>query len=159
MMKGLSRKIICMCIGLCAVAVITPWVADAQDDLQAASEVIRHQKRIYMEKIMELNAQEREAFWALYAEYETGLSKLRSKRIELAVKFLQSHGSLSDADALDMLNQKLELDAADLKFKQSYVAKFMQVLPGRKVVRFYQAENRFDTAATAELYRNIPVIR
>ena len=50
MMKGLSRKIICMCIGLCAVAVITPWVADAQDDLQAASEVIRHQKRIYMEK-------------------------------------------------------------------------------------------------------------
>jgi cytochrome c oxidase assembly protein Cox11 len=45
-------------------------------------------------------------------------------------------------------------------FKQlSYVAKFMQVLPGRKVVRFYQAENRVDTATTAELYRHIPVIR
>ena len=58
-----------------------------------------------------------------------------------------------------MLNQKLRLDEADLKFKQSYVVKFMQVLPGRKVVRFYQAENRFDTAAEAELYRNIPVIR
>jgi hypothetical protein len=159
MMRGLSRKIIYICIGLFAVAGMTPWEADAQEDLQAASEVIRHQKRIYMEKIMELNAQEKEAFWALYAEYESGLSKLRSKRIELAINFLQNHGSLSDAEAIDMLNQKLELDGADLKFKQSYVAKFMQVLPGRKVVRFYQAENRFDTAATAELYRNIPVIR
>jgi len=158
-MRGLSRKIICIYIGLFAFAVMTPWMADAQDDLKAASEVIKHQKKIYLEKIMELNAREKEAFWALYAEYESGLSKLRSKRIELAIKFLQNHGSLSDAEALDMLNQKLELDGADLKFKQSYVAKFMKVLPGRKVVRFYQAENRFDTAATAELYRNIPVIQ
>ena len=159
MIRGLSRKKIYRCIVLFAFAVMIPWVTHAQDDLQAASEAIRHQKKIYMEKVMELNAQEKEAFWALYAEYESGLSKLKSKRIELAINFLQSHVSLSDAEALDMLNQKLELDGADLKFKQSYVAKFRQVLPGRKVVRFYQAENRFDTAASAELYRNIPIIR
>jgi len=159
MIRGLSRKIICICIGLFAVAVITPWVADAQDDLQAASEIIRQQKKNYLANMMELTPQEKEAFWSVYDQYESGLSKLRSKRIELAVNFLQNHASLSDAEAIDMLKQKLELDAADLEFKQSYVAKFMQVLPGRKVVRFYQAENRFDTAATAELYRNIPVIR
>ena len=159
MMRDLSRKIICIYIGLFAVAFITPWVADAQDDLQAASEIIRQQKKNYLANMMELTPQEKEAFWSVYDQYESGLSKLRSKRIELAVDFLQNHASLSDAEAIDMLNQKLELDAADLKFKQSYVAKFMQLLPGRKVVRFYQAENRFDTAATAELYRNIPVIR
>ena len=159
MMRGLRHKIICICTGLFAVAVITPWVANAQDDLRAASEIIKKQKRFYIENLMELTPQEKEAFWSLYDEYESGLSELRSKRIELAINFLQNHGSLSDAEAIDMLNQKLALDAADLKFKQSYVAKFMQVLPGRKVVRFYQAENRFDTAATAELYRNIPVIR
>ena len=159
MMRDLSRKIICIYIGLFAVAFITPWVADAQDDLQAASEIIRQQKKNYLANMMELTPQEKEAFWSVYDQYESGLSKLRSKRIELAVDFLQNHASLSDAEAIDMLNQKLALDAADLKFKQSYVAKFMQVLPGRKVVRFYQAENRFDTAATAELYRIIPVIQ
>jgi len=159
MMRGLSRKIICILIGLFAVAVITPWAADAQDDLQAASEIIRQQKKNYLANMMELTPQEKEAFWSVYDQYESGLSKLRSKRIELAVNFLQNHASLSDAEAIDMLKQKLELDAADLEFKQSYVAKFMQVLPRRKVVRFYQAENRFDAAATAELYRNIPVIR
>ncbi|MDH4204001.1 MAG: hypothetical protein OEV45_00560 [Desulfobacteraceae bacterium] len=34
-----------------------------------------------------------------------------------------------------------------------------QVLSGRKVARFYQVENKFDTAAISQLYRNIPVIR
>lgn len=158
-MRGLIRKIIYSGIVGFALAVMTPWVTDAQDDLQAASEIIKKQKKLYIEKMMELTPQEKEAFWSLYAEYESGLSKLRGKRMELAINFLQSRGNLSDAEAIAMLNQKLGLDGADLKFKQSYVGKFMQVLPGRKVVRFYQAENRFDTAATAELYRNIPVIR
>ncbi|MEN8690658.1 MAG: hypothetical protein AB1Z20_11180, partial [Desulfobacterales bacterium] len=83
----------------------------------------------------------------------------RGERLKLATSFLQSHGNLSDAEALDMLTEKLRIDGEELKFKQAYVAKFMQVLPVRKVVRFYQAEHRFDTAANAELYRNVPLIR
>ena len=159
MMRGFGRKIISAGIVLFAVAVTTPWVANAQDDLRTASEVIKKQRQLYTQKIMELTPQEKEAFWSLYAEYESGLSKIRGERIKLATSFLQSHGNLSDAEALDMLTEKLRIDGDELKFKQAYVAKFMQVLPVRKVVRFYQAEHRFDTAANSELYRNIPLIR
>jgi ribosome-binding ATPase YchF (GTP1/OBG family) len=158
-MRGLIHRILSVAIVLCVLDVMTPWVTMAQDDLRAASEVIKNQKKHYIEKMMELTPQENQAFWALYAEYESGLSKLRENRIELATNFLQSQGNLSDAEALNMLMEKLRIDGDELKFKQSYVAKFRQVLPGRKVVRFYQAENRFDTAASSELYRNIPVIR
>ena len=62
MMKGLRRKIISAGIALFAVAVMTPWVANAQDDLRAASEVIKKQRKLYTEKIMELTPQEKEAF-------------------------------------------------------------------------------------------------
>jgi hypothetical protein len=158
-MRAVICKFVVAIIAITAVAAVNAPIVNAQEDLQAASEVIRQQKKIYIAKIMELTAQEKKAFWPLYAEYESGLSKLRAERIELAMNFLQNRGYLSDAEAIAMLNQKLSLDGADLKFKQSHVAKFMQVLPVRKVVRFYQAENRFDTAATAELYRNILVIR
>jgi cytochrome c oxidase assembly protein Cox11 len=80
-------------------------------------------------------------------------------RIQLASDFLENHANFTDAEALDMLYLKLKIDDEELQYKQSYVAKFLQVLPGRKVVRFYQTENKFDTAATSELYRNIPVIQ
>ena len=158
-MRAVIRKIIVVGIFIFGVSVMNSWVANAQDDLQAASEVIRNQRKIYIEKIMELTPQEKEAFWPLYAEYESGLSKIRGKRIELAMNTVQNQGNLSDAEAIAMLNQKMKIDVDELKFKLSYVAKFMQVLPGRKVARFYQVENRFDTAAISELYRNIPVIR
>jgi len=152
-------KQISLGVAFCVFVTIAPRVANAQDDLQAASEAIRNQKRIYIEKVMELTPQEEDAFWRLYAEYDSGLAKIAEKRITLATDFIASQGTLSDAKALAMLNQKLRIDGDELIFKQSYVSKFKQVLPGRKVVRFYQTENRFDTAATAELYRNIPVIR
>jgi len=62
MMRGLSRKIISAGIVLFAVAVMIPWAANAQDDFQAASEVIKKQRKLYTEKIMELTPQEKEAF-------------------------------------------------------------------------------------------------
>ncbi|MGD8971015.1 MAG: hypothetical protein PVG01_06375 [Desulfobacterales bacterium] len=159
MKKALNHHIISLAIGFCVFAVTVPWMANAQDDLRAASEAIRNQKRTYIEKVMELTPQEKDAFWRLYAEYDSGLAKITEESIKLAMDFIASQGTLSDAEALDMLNQKLRIDGDELLFKQSYVSKFKQVLPGRKVVRFYQTENRFNTAATAELYRNIPVIR
>jgi len=159
MTKAQSRKIISLGVAFYVFAFITPWVANAQEDLRAASEVIKNQRKLYIEKVMELTPQEKEAFWRLYAEYESGLAQIRSKRIELAIDFIKNQADFSDAEALDMLNQKLKIDGDELKFKQVYVAKFRQVLPGRKVVRLYQAENRFDTAATSELYRNVPVIQ
>ena len=54
----------------------------------------------------------------------------------MATSFLQSQGNLSDAEALNMLKEKLGTDGDELKFKQVYVVKFMKVLPVRKVVRF-----------------------
>jgi hypothetical protein len=158
-MRAGIRKIISVSILTFGVAVMNSWVANAQDDLKSASEVIRNQRKVYIEKIMEFTLEEKESFWLLYTEYESGLSKIREKRIELATSILKKRGILSDDEAITMLNQRMKIDVDELKYKLSYVAKFMKVLPGRKVARFYQAENRFDTAAIAELYSNIPGIR
>jgi len=158
-MRDVIHKIIVMGILIFGVGVINSTVANAQDDLKLVSEVIRNQRKSYIEKIMEFTPPEKEAFWPLYTEYESGLSKIREKRIELATSIFQKRGILSDDEAITMLNQRMKIDVDELKYKLSYVSKFMKVLPGRKVARFYQAENRFDTAAIAELYSNIPGIR
>ena len=158
-MRAGIRKIISVSILTFGVAVMNSWVANAKDDLKSASEVIRNQRKVYIEKIMEFTLEEKESFWLLYTEYESGLSKIREKRIELATSIFKKRGILSDDEAITMLNQRMKIDVDELKYKLSYVAKFMKVLPGRKVARFYQAENRFDTAAIAELYSNIPGIR
>jgi hypothetical protein len=158
-MRILIHKIIVTGILIFVVTIMNAWLANAQDDLQAASEIIKNKRKIFIEEVMELTPQEKEKFRPLYAEFESGLSKIRRERIELELKFIQNHEILSDAEAMDMLKQKWRLDNDELKFKQAYVDKFKQVFPGRKVVRFFQAENKFDTAAIAALYGNLPMIR
>lgn len=108
------------------------------------SEVIRSQKKKYIEEVMALTPEEKNDFWRVYAQYDAGLAKIRVQRMALATDFLSRHGELSDTEALDMSAQKLRIDSDELKFKQSFVAGFMAVLPGRKVLRLYQTENRFD---------------
>ena len=86
-----------------ALSVLIPCMSMAEDDLLTASEVIKKQRKVYIEKMMELTPQENEAFWSLYAEYESGLSKLRGQRIELATTFMRGHANLSDEQAVDMV--------------------------------------------------------
>ena len=158
-MRALIHKIIVVGIFIFVVAIMNSWLANAQDDFKTASEVIKNKRKIFIEEIMELTPQEKEKFWPIYDEFESELSKIRIKRIELELKFIRNHENLSNAEALAMLKQRWRLDSDELKLKQAYVDKFKQVFPGRKVLRFFQAENKFETAAIAELYGNIPMIR
>ena len=142
-----------------SITIVLPHIVKAQDDIRAATEAMNIQKRNYIETAMELTPVEKEAFSQVYAEYEAGLAAIEKKRVLLAAEFLANHDKLTDAGALDMLDRKLSIDREELAYKQSFVLRFMEILPGRKVLRFYQIENRLSTAATAELYRHIPVIQ
>jgi len=86
-------------------------------------------------------------------------TKAFSESKDAIYQLQKQFGIFSDDEAITMLNQRMKIDVDELKYKLSYVSKFMKVLPGRKVAGFCQAENRFDTAAIAELYSNIPGIR
>ena len=52
---------------------------------------------------------------------------------------------------------RIEEDRARLKAQ--YLPKFKKVLPVKKVARFYQIENKLDTALLAELAEAIPLAR
>jgi hypothetical protein len=90
-MRASIHKIIVVGILIFVVTIMNAWPANAQDDLQAESEIIKNKRKIFIEEVMELTPQEKEKFWPLYAEFESGLSKIRRERIELALKFIQNH--------------------------------------------------------------------
>ena len=51
----------------------------------------------------------------------------------------------------------IETERARLKAK--YLPKFKKVLPAKKVVRFYQLENKLHTALLDEMAEKIPLAR
>ena len=50
-------------------------------------------------------------------------------------------------------------EAQRARLKAQYLPRFKQVLPPRKVARFYQIENKLDIAILAEMAQAIPLAR
>ena len=158
-MKIIIRKLTLIGWVVIGAMVISGQVAVAEEKLDATMEALKIQRKAYIEEAMELSLQEKEAFWTLYDEYLAELSKIRERLFKLFADFVEKQGYLSDAEALNMLDENLKIDAEEDKLMHVYLAKFKKVLPGRKVVRLYQLEFRFDTAASSMLFQNIPLIR
>lgn len=158
-MGTIIRKLAMIGLVLVAAFVMGGNMAVAGDKFDTTMEVIKNQRKDYIEKSMELSPQEEEAFWALYDEYHAELSKIRERFFKLYADFVEKQGYLSDEEAMDMLFKYLKMDEEEGKLIYAYLLKFKKVLPGRKVMRFYQVETRFDSAAIAMLHQHVPLIR
>ena len=65
---------------------------------------------------------------------------------------------LSNDKAMKLVDDYLAVEADRVKVKRAYVDEFAKVLPGRKVARFYQIENKMDAVIRYDLAATIPVV-
>ena len=65
--------------------------------------------------------------------------------------------SLSDEKAKKLLDYYLAIEDRELKLRKSYIPKLSKVLPGRKVARYMQLENKVRALIKYELAAEIPL--
>jgi hypothetical protein len=65
---------------------------------------------------------------------------------------------MSDAEASRLLEDYLANERERAELREKYLKPFAEVLPGRKLARFYQIENKIQAVLRYELAREIPVI-
>lgn len=53
----------------------------------------------------------------------------------------------------------IAVDEAEIKLKRDYTPKLEQVLPGAKVARYLQIENKIRAIVKYELVDNIPLVK
>jgi hypothetical protein len=92
----------------------------------------------YITERLNLNTKESQQFWAINNEYEAAKRSIKQQ--------YQSGGNLeamSDAEAEKRLRQQLKMEEELLELKQSYIERFLEVVPARKVVLFQKADKEF----------------
>jgi hypothetical protein len=65
---------------------------------------------------------------------------------------------MPDDKAMKLADDYLSAEGDRVKIRRTYLDQFAKVLPGRKVVRFYQIENKMDAVLRYDLAREIPVV-
>ena len=153
---------------LSAVAVIITFIgftgyALAQDtpadNMEIVKEKISADKKLFIATYMELTESEAKAFWPVYKEYQAELGKLRGREAKLIEEFAANFGTMPDDVAKSLLDDSLSIDSGYLKLRQSYLAKFRNVLPDTKVARYYQLENKIEAVLRYEQAKRIPLIQ
>jgi hypothetical protein len=66
-------------------------------------------------------------------------------------------GQVSDEAAKKLINEAIAIEDAEVKLKRSYVPKLEKVLPGIKVARCIQIENKIRAVVRHDLAAQIPL--
>ena len=129
------------------------------DNMQIVREKVRADKKLFVGANMELTESEAKAFWPVYEKYQDELFLLRSRTAKLINDYTEAYKDMSDEKATALLNELIKIEALGAKVKQAYLPKFQKVLPVKKVVRYYQLENKIQMTLYYELARQIPLVQ
>jgi hypothetical protein len=132
---------------------------DPQGDVALAREAMRANKRALVEANLELTDAEARAFWPIYVRYQKDLLATRQSLFQVVEEETLQAVKLTDAKALDLVQRYLAAEAARVEVRSSYLKEMAQVLPGLKVARFFQIENKLDALIDYGMAVRVPLAK
>ena len=136
-----------------------PAETQADEDLHLTRALINTERQALVTKAMDLTPGEMQRFWPLYREYRSETKKVGDRIVALINTYADNYQNLTDKTADKLLTEFVGIEQERARLKAQYLPKFKQVLPPRKVARFYQIENKLDIAILAEMAQAIPLAR
>ncbi len=126
--------------------------------LELLVDTIQSNKKALVAVNLVLEPDEAVAFWPVYDQYQAELDVVALRFVTLIRDYTQHYKTMDGDLSRRLVDEALAIEAARAALRQKYVEPFMKVLPGRKVARFYQMENKLHAVVRYEIARGIPVI-
>ena len=130
-----------------------------RESMEQAQTLIRSGVRQILRDELLLSEEESETFWPLYDEYSAELADVSKNYVSVMVEFVDLYqtGNLDNDNSIRLLDDSLKMQMSVMETRQNYLPRFREILPGVKVVRFYQLENKVRAEVDAALALAIPL--
>lgn len=106
-------------------------------------EKIESMKVAFLTEKMDLTPEEAQKFWPIYNQYKNEMKALRNEKKELSDDSITDFKSMSDAQALKLIDEKLVLDQKLVDIKKKYHQQYKNIFSPQKVAMLYHADNQF----------------
>ncbi len=126
--------------------------------LASQKNVLKKEKKEMVKDVLELNAEQAKVFWPLYDAYMAELKPFNNILVKTITEYMDKYETMTDADATRLYNNYFIVDESWLKLKKKYYKKMHKVLPAKKVVRYFQLENRLRSMVLSDLTIDIPMV-
>ena len=146
-------------------AVLTAVPAFAQSKsadttMQILLDKVKADKKLVVATNMDLTDAEGKAFWPIYDDYQKDLQGLNERLAKTILAYADAYNknTLTDEQANSLANAVLAIDQDEVSMRKTYAARLNGVLPGKKVARYLQIENKIRAVIRYEIADNIPLI-
>ena len=137
-----------------------PAAAQTASDMQILAQKIKADKKLVVAANMQLTEDEAKGFWPVYDAYQKDLASLNKQLVGVIKNYADAYnkGAVPDATAKKLMNDYLAVEERELKLKRSYVPRLEKAIPGTKVARYMQIENKIRALFKYELAAQIPLV-
>jgi hypothetical protein len=131
--------------------------ASTDKDIELLRKDVRSQKKQLIAANMNLTEKEAEQFWPVYDQYTDELVKINDKKYAAIKQYAQSYDTLTDAQAVDLTKQALDVDQSVVQLRMKYLPIFQKVVSGKKTAQFFQLDRRLVGLIDLQLASGIPL--
>jgi len=137
-----------------------PTIAQTTSDMQILAEKVKADKKLVVAANMQLTEDEAKGFWPVYEAYQKDLKAINQRLLVAIRNYADAYnqGPVSDETAKNLIKEAIAIEDAEVKLKRSYVPKLEKVIPGMKVARYIQIENKIRAVGKYELAAQIPLV-
>ena len=157
-MRLIKAVILCL-VALSAVPALAQEKA-SDTNMQILLEKVKADKKLVVAANMELTDVEGKAFWPVYESYQKDLQAINDRlgKTILAYADAYNKNALSNTQAQQLTDEVLAIDQDEITLRKTYAARLGKVIPGIKVARYLQIENKIRAAIRYDLAAGIPLV-
>jgi hypothetical protein len=131
----------------------------ASDSMQLLREKLKADKKQLIAENLPLTEAEAKRFWPIYESYQKELAKVNDQIALLIVDYAREYNakSLTDAKARALIDRLIGIEEQEVRMKRALVKKLDKALPGTKVARYVQLENKVRALVKYEIAGEVPL--
>ena len=143
------------------VLVAAPPIYAGESDeatLEILLGTLRSNRKALVAVNLALTDDEARSFWPVYDRYEKELAAIQDRLLAVIREYAANLTSMSDEEAEQLAGEYLQVETDHALLRESYLKPISEALPGVKVMRFYQIENKIMAILRYDLAATIPVV-
>jgi hypothetical protein len=133
--------------------------AAIDQDVSLLRQDLRSRRKQLIAANLSLTDAEATKFWPVYDQYTAELTQLGDQKYALIKEYAQGYGTLTNEQALSLLNRSLALDHQIAQLREKYVPIVNKVLPGIKTATFFQLDRRITSLLDLQLASELPLVQ
>ena len=119
---------------------------------------LKTEKKAIVAEAMQLTEEESTVFWPLYNEYNEKKYIINTKVYNLIQKYADDFETLTNEQAVELWNERMKIKNESSKLENTYFKKFLKIMDGKKVVRYFQTENKIADIVNYQIAMEVPLV-